>query len=233
MSNLEIEAAREAALEARQVLFPNRYEEPLIEAFQDLTGIEVPTPKPRQITVMSKGVTFVFPRGRNIPWLTALANRQQNAPPTIGMTGSEWYGEYAMGSLGNYNRPRVNGFQIRDKKMGEVALFTPSNVDSEETALQFAYNKKISVVTPYPKLLAAIAVSDGWRIYQAEIFDDMQETISGGVEAVAEMFGLPGVDLVCKGDTLDANNCTYIGVLRDVFPTLVAAGRSRSNREAI
>jgi hypothetical protein len=213
------------------VIFPNRYEVPLVEAFQYLTGIEVPKPKSRQSSVGSGGVIYRFPRGRNIPWLTAVAAKQSGGLPTIGVTGSEWAGEYAESVRNNFSLPRLDSFRITDKKLGELALFTPPNIDSVEVAERFANKAEVGVVTPYPRLTTAMAARWGWGVRPDLIFDDAEETVNGGVEAVAEMFGLPGVDLVCSSQTLVVNECTYVAKLGDVYPVLVAPRSMRGSRD--
>lgn len=205
--------ARELALEAEQVLVPNRYAEPFVDAFQELTGIEMPVPRDRKQTVESDGKVYRYLRGRNIPKVAWLAWKSDPGTRTIGLTGGEWAAEYrASGKVGSLC---LSAYQMTDKRLGRLAVIAPPSLKRPlSPSILQARDSLTPVVTVFKDLTIAFGASDQCNIFPEVVLD-------GGLESVSDMLGMPALDLVCKEETVRQNNFTIVKDLMDVYPTLV------------
>lgn len=217
MKNL-IELA-EVATDAEQVFFPNRYQDKFIEAFQSLTGVEVPLMVGRESKAKSQGRTFWWLRGRDIPKLVQTASVTTPEITTVGLTGSEWCAEFRAAAKCDTT---VRWDRLSNEKIGRVALIAraDSNVDLIRDRLERGF-EPVRVVTGYPNFVQALGVSG-----QCNIFP--QISVEGGVEGAAEVLRMPAVDLVCRGDTIAINNFVVVEELLDTYPLLVTS--SSENR---
>lgn len=192
--------------EADQILMPNRYQEPFAEAFQSITGIEVPRVEGRKLSACSAGKVFRFMRGRDIPSVVD----ELGAVSTIGLTGSEWFVEYRCSQ-------RQAGIECRvvsEKSMGRIALLTPAGNETAANArLQTGY-RPMQVATSYPNLVMSLALSGRFNMVP-------KMSVAGCVEAAAGALNLPAVDLVSSGETAAINGFAEAVKLMDVYPVAV------------
>lgn len=207
----------EIANESEQVFMPDRYQQPFIEAFQTLTGDEVPEMVGRKRTVKSGDRTYIWCRGRNIPAVVQAVSKTYPSLPVIGLTGSEWCAEYNC-------TPKVEPVQwgrCSEKKLGDVALIASQRDDVENIRRRSQRGfQLLNVVTAYPNLVLAMAMSDRCNLYPAYPVD-------GGVEGIADALGVPGVDLVSTGNTLSENSFVRIENLLEAYPALITGNLER------
>jgi ATP phosphoribosyltransferase len=206
----------EAITAANQVLLPNRYGTPFTEAYQEITGREVPTPDGRKASITSQGVLYRFVSGRDIPNLVTVLAEAGPTERTVGVTGSEWFSEYWLENYGA-RQTELRSLELQSHKFGEIALIAPPNVDRSE------FNSKLGgrwscldVVTPYPNLVNGLRIADRLSVRAAL-------TVSGSVEPAAEMLGMAAIDLVCTGNTVRENGFSVMQSIWDVYPVFVAA----------
>lgn len=210
MKNLEKLA--EVACSAEQVFLPNRYQEPFMEAFQQLTGLEIPRMKSRKMKEVSNGQTYRLARGRDIPLVVETVSKADPKTRTIGLTGTEWCAEYALGEP----ESNLKWDRITEKKLGRVALIAPygSNIDLIRARLERGFYP-LEVATVYPNVVGAEGLSG-----RSNITPVLQ--LSGALEGVAPALGIPVVDLVSSGATVEENDFIVVEKLFDVYPSLVS-----------
>ncbi len=195
------------AKSARQVLLPSRYEKPFVEAYQQLSGFEVPEARPRKLKVVSNGTTFRRVRGRDIPKVL----NELDTPDAIGLTGYEWYLDAVEGdrdiSLGL--------FRANETILGNVALIASTSVREEPLRQQLlAREIPIDVVSPYPNIAGWLKFRYGYKI-------NLKMCVSGAVEGVADSLGIPAIDLVSTGETIRENDFVVIEPLLESYPALL------------
>ncbi|EDK72578.1 hypothetical protein TM7_0279 [candidate division TM7 genomosp. GTL1] len=210
----------EVARDADQVLIPSRYQKPFIEAYQSLTGIEIPEMKGRKMSVCSNGKIFRWMRGRDIPGCTARANVTNPNMRTIGLTGSEWCDEYAAST----NGPDLPWNRIGEK-LGCLAVISNIDDDVELTRARLKPGfEPLGVATAFPNFVKALSKAGEWNI-------TLRIPVQGCAESVAELFNIPAVDLVSTGATLAANNFVVLQELRESYPALVAPSATWGEQE--
>ncbi len=214
MNNLE--NIIDAVACSERVLMPDRYQQPFIDAFQTVTGCEVPEMNGRKRTIKTANRTFVWFRGRNIPAiLGALSNSQPNTK-TIGMTGTEWRKEYE----NTPNTPTIGWQRLGEKKLGTVALIAREEMDIENFRMLARRGARdLGVVTAYPNYVNSIGSTAGCKLIAKVIVD-------GGVEAIADTLNMPAVDLVCSGETLRENGFVIVDSLLPTYPELLVQTRA-------
>lgn len=200
----------EAATAAERVYVPDRYLQSFTEAFAALTGIEIPPKPDRTFTAKSGDKTFYYTRGRDIPRMLERAATQFPEESTIGLSGSEWCADFALGEP----QSRISWQNLSEKRMGRLALFAPPNVTPVILDQQI---NPIEVVTAVPNIV------NNYR-QAGRLVLSAVAPVSGGVEAWADSFGMLGVDLVSTGATLKQNDITLLQDLVDVFPVLISVG---------
>lgn len=204
----------ETAQSAEQVLLPSRYQQPFINAYQALTGVEVPQFEDRKASVLSQGILFRLLRGRDIPDITELLAD----PTTIGLTGSDWCAEYAAGAV---NNTRIVWDRASEEKMGIVAVIAKAshNIAQARNMLERGF-EPLRVVTVYPNLVSRLGAAGCTNIAVAK-------TVNGSVESVAEALRIPGVDMVSnEGRTTKVNNFVVVQELLSSYPAIVTIGQN-------
>ncbi len=202
----------EIAKEAKQVFLPNRYQKPFTEAFQELTGYEVPEVNERKAKAEADGRTYWWIRGRDVPRVVELAGAESEG--VVGLTGGEWCMEYACAEP----KASVTWGNMTQKRMGRVALIAPESADASQIANRLRNGfYPLGVATAYPNLVTALGMTDRYNI-------SCQVPLSGSVEGVADAIGLPAVDLIVSGKTVEQNDFVIIEDLVDVYPALVFPG---------
>ena len=201
----------ETASQAERVLMPDRYQQPFIDAFQTLTGCEVPEMSGRKRTIITAGRTFVWCRGRNIPGILQVLNTAEPNAKTIGLTGTEWCLEYE----NTPNTPTVAWQSLGKKKLGTVALIAPAQGDIQKLTQRVECDlAAVGVVTAYPNLVRSMN-----EIAVCNIFPAV--TVDGGAEGIADSLKMPAVDLVSSGETIRENGFVVVKDLIATYPALV------------
>lgn len=217
----------EVASEATQVILPNRYETEFVNAYQAVTGNEVPkrSKDERRATIQSAGVTYRWTRGRSIPSVVAVVSEVKPATRTVGLTGSEWCKEYDLGTFLSGKRDMsVDWARLTESKLGMVALIAPNKLDASVMRWRERRMQLIPVVTAYPNVVTMLGVSGQYNVTPKVV-------VEGGVESVADALDMPAVDLVCGGGTILRNNFQIVSPLFDVYPALVCAASELRRRD--
>jgi ATP phosphoribosyltransferase len=202
----------DAACSAEQVFLPNRYQQPFIDAYQSLTGNEVPEMKERKMSAKSGDIQFRWSRGRDIPQIVELASDADPSLLTVGLTGSEWCREFESAQPDT----SVVWGRMSEKRLGRVSLIASANSDIDliRKGLEGG-SEPIGVVTAYPNLIRALRTSGQYNLIPAV-------PVSGCAEGVADTLGMAAVDLVSKGETIAANGFVVVEELLDSYPALVS-----------
>jgi hypothetical protein len=205
-----------AARGAEQVFFPNRYQDPFIEAWRELTGEEPPKMEGREESAEANGRLFRWVRGRNVAFAVDRMKAVNPGVRAVGLTGSEWVDEYKALEPGT----GVASGIVAEKELGRVAVIAPpgSNVPLLEARLKSRLNP-VGVVTVYPGLVRSLALGDNCNL-------TVDEAVDGCVEAWAAALDKPGVDLVSpQARTIKANNFSLVRPLVTSYPVLVMSGQ--------
>lgn len=209
----------EGVYSAEQVLLPNRYQRPFVDAYQNITNIEVPELKDRKMSAISQGILFRWIRGRDIPQVVELATARNPNICTIGLTGSEWCREY---DYSTQSGTSLIWDEMSYERIGKVSLIASANSDISIIRSQLNdWSRPVQVVTAYPNLIRGLRKDRKFNITS-------DVSISGGVEGVADMLGMVAVDLVSKGKTIASNNFVIVQELLESYPALV---RSNSRKK--
>ncbi len=201
----EFKKAEKDLASAEQILLPNRYEDAFVEAYQELTGLEVPKADERRLKATSNGLTYRWIRGRDITPTIVKLSREKPGLRVSGLTGYEWWREFVAVER---NRCKTATSVASNKLIGRVSLI--ASAESAKAVTQRRSNQsRIQVVTAYPNLARKL----GFGVKQA---------VSGCVEGVADSLDLPALDLVCSGQTIKKNGFVEIEPLLDSFPVVVS-----------
>lgn len=198
--------------EADQICLPDRYQKPFVEAFQTLTGQEVPNFTGEKLDVSSGGKLFRLMRGRDIPNIVRKISRVEPRQKTVGLTGSEWVLDYMLGVQG---APEVAAVNASSEIIGAVGLLTLKAGEGANDA-QIGDKSSIKVVTAYRNLVPRLGRNDGLNIVPSVV-------VSGKVEGVARLLNMAAVDLVVTGASIKANGFEMRTRLLDVYPAIVRA----------
>ena len=199
MNNLIDKAAK-----AKLILVPKGDDaRPCFQAFEDVTGIKVPSFEDRQLRAVEYGRTFLKVKGRDIPGFIAAGYGD------IGLTGSDSCEDYVAGD-------KSVAYAPIGPAMCRFVLLAPARRAARLRQQLSGGEAIISVATSFPKLLRKCALDQNLKILPTEI------PVSGSVEIMPSLLGVPLVaDLVSSGKTAKANGLVEIRSLLDVYPALV------------
>lgn len=207
----------ELAQNADLILLPDRYQEPFTEALQDLLGQEIPTKDGRKCTIISNGRTFQWVRGRDVPKLVEAYTINDPKINTIGMTGTEWYEEYANEIGFTFSNNRVASY----KPIGRISLIAKESLNFTAENLGIGRGKEsVKVVTALPNLVRRVRIDKALNI---ETLLSLNNGVSGGVEGIANQLGVAAIDLVSKGETIRDNGMVVVQQLMTSYPELIWA----------
>lgn len=187
--------------------------QPCIEAFEAVTGIEVPNFEGRQLTATSEGREFFLLKGRDIPGFV------DAGLVDIGATGTDSSKEYA--NAGNVRYLEIGGPMCRFVLMSEAG----NNV-AVEAKLELGRrlgSDLLQVATSKPGELEEFADRDKLPIEAVKLPPGM--TISGSLEIMPHLMRSMGVelvaDLVASGDTARQNGLVEVKTFSAIYPALV------------
>lgn len=203
----------EVARSAERILVPKGDDcRPAIEAFEQTTGIEVPTFKDRKYSAKSQGRKFFSVKASDV---TRLVN---NEYADVGVTGKDQYLESDKPS--GLSKAASARYEAIGEPMGYLALLsTPKERKQITEWLVFyagrASDNVLQVTTSFPKIVNMIGASGRCPIQACE-------TYAGSIEVMPKLTGCSAVvDIVSKGRTLEANGLVVVEKLMDVPPVLV------------
>ncbi|TAL15254.1 hypothetical protein EPN95_00575 [Patescibacteria group bacterium] len=198
---------RDLARSAENILIPKGDDnQASVDAFQQLTGIEVPDFSKRELMAKSGGRVFWLMKGKDIPGLIAAGKGD------IGMAGTD--------SRIEYNLAKPEDKRVRYQKIGdEMCRFSLLGLAGEsEAVLDRLENSRslqtVSVVTSRQRLLE----------YYTGNLPIIRENvdISGSVEAAMRLVGVPlAADIVDSGETARQNGLVEIFELGKMYPELI------------
>jgi ATP phosphoribosyltransferase len=185
---------------------------PCIEAFEAVTGIEVPDFDGRQLTAMSEGREFFLLKGRDIPGFV------DAGLVDIGTTGTDSSEEYT-------NMDSIRYLAIGEPMCRFVLLSEAENRQAIDDRLRLGRlgSDVLKVATSKPDELDKIANEDKLPIEAVRLPAGM--TISGSLEIMPHLMQDMGVklvaDLVASGETAQQNGLAEVRTFSSVYPALV------------
>lgn len=210
----------DSVCEAEQVFLPNRYQKSFVNAYEALTRKEVPEMDGRKLTVRSNGVTYCWSRGRDIPRILDAILKQKLEKKSIGFTGSEWWSEFSY-----LQRDRSVDFRrLAGDSLGSVALIASRESDVLNIReMLIGDAEPVSVVTAYPNVVRGLSERGRYNIA-------VQLAVAGCAEGVACALGVPAVDLVSTGETIEENGFLVVEKIFDSYPGLISAVSNTQNK---
>lgn len=198
----------EAAQAAERILVPKGDDnQGCIQAFQEVTDIEVPTFGDRKYKVVSAGREFFLVKGKDVPRLVS----SDRFSVDVGVTGYDSYLEFAGANVTNLAYEKIG------KPMCRFALLAPVEQAKRTAWLLERGASPLPVETSFPRMLRGLAAANDLNL---TVLDD---GLSGSMEVMPELSDVQLVaDLVTKGDTARANGLVPIMDLLDVYPAVLA-----------
>ncbi len=208
----------EAAQAAERIVVPKGDDNKgCIQAFQEVTDIEVPIFSDRAYKAVSQGREFFLVKGKDIPRIVS----SDRFSVDVGLTGYDSYLEFAGVSAVNLAYQKVG------RPMCEFALLAPTDEAERTVWLLDNSMSPLQVETSFPRLLSGLAATSDLNITV------LNDGLSGSMEIMPELSGIRLVaDLVTKGDTARANGVTPIRKLIDVYPVLVVKDGSQPETDS-
>lgn len=182
-----------------------------VQAFQEITDIEVPAFNGEELSVESEGRVFVLAKAKDIPGLVA------SGLADIGMAGTDSVMESGPANL------RVK--RLSDTAMCRFSLLAPRlnaaywrrgfDGDNEQMMTK---TFPVDVLTSYPGLVRKLAQTTGFLLRPMDI------EITGSVEGIARL--LPNEsfvvgDIVDTGETSRQNGLVEIRKMMDIYPEVM------------
>ena len=188
---------------------------PCVEAFEAVTGIEVPTFKSRKLSSKSQGVEFFLLKGKDIPGFIDLGVID------IGATGTDSCNEYE-------NPQNISYKRIAEAMCRFVIMSEAETCEAVEANLNSRNPRLMQVATSKPKDLNTFA---SWRDLPLKaVALPSGVTLSGSLEIMPQLLSSMGVevvaDLVASGETAEQNGLVEIITLMNVYPALVQKAES-------
>lgn len=185
--------------------------EPCIQAFEAVTGIEVPRNNGRGLFQESQGVEFYSLKGKDIAGLV------DAGVIDVGLTGTDSYYSYA-------NSDQVD-MAIIGEAMCSLDLMCMED-DSEVMDRDLGsttWTKTIPVATDLPMYVDAYAMRCDVPLRAFELPTGM--TISGSYEVMPRLLKRLGVKLIADrvdtGETARANGLVNLGEIAKIYPSIV------------
>jgi hypothetical protein len=196
--------------------------EPCIEAFQTVTGIEVPTFKGEKLDVKSQGRLFTKQKGKDIPAFIGKGYGD------VGIAGTDCCIEYDERSMG-LGKNRISYGMIGKAMCSYSILALPEMFDQLnemfETGTPLYDQARSRRRLELPKRAYAIPASSPRLLVASgpnRLIWPLDMPISGSAEITAKLSGAMAVaDLVKTGRTAKDNNLREVVKLCDIYPAFV------------
>lgn len=190
---------------------------PCIKAFEQATGIKVPSFNGRELEAESSGTGFFSLKGADIP---AFVDSNFLG---AGLTGTDSVLEYNLANRRNLSRQRIGD------RMCRLVLMAKAEDEEEVTAVLNSDRRypgrMLPVVTPLPNIVDTFANRDEF-FYAFRLPEGL--AVSGSFEVMPQLLEESGVklvaDLVQSGETAEANGLVEIMSLLDIYPEIIQGG---------
>lgn len=180
------------------------------EAYQNLTGEEVPNFSDRRLRIFSNNATYWLMKGCDIPGLVADGYADR------GIAGTDAMLRYELGSGRQLIRQRIGPEMCRFSLLADSLSASAARDVLEMPSV----TKTLRVVTGEPEILSYIGATKDLPVVDAGI------SINGSVEAALLLTGADlAADIVQTGRTARAMGLEEIRTLMTIYPELVEGDR--------